>query len=245
MSILTELAELTGFPALARQLVRATIGAVLPQDCDLCGSASGDSLLCPACTADLPSLPAALCPRCALPSPTGEVCGRCQKHPPSFDRTIAAFPYAFPIDRLVQQLKYGHRLALATWMGERLADRCRNLTASLIIPMPLHAGRLTERGFNQSVEIARPIANRLDIPLDLGACRRSRPTAPQEGLSLLQRRRNLKHAFLCPADLAGLDILLVDDVATTGASADECARTLKLNGAATVTVAVVARTLLA
>jgi len=245
MSILTELAGLTGFRALARQLVGTTIGTVLPQDCHLCGSASGDSLLCAACTAELPRLPQALCPRCTLPSPTGEVCGRCQKHPPHFDRMIAAFPYAFPIDRLVQQLKYGHQLALASWLGEQLAEQCEGIEANLIIPMPLHPERMAERGFNQSVEIARPVARRLGKTIAFHACQRTRPTSPQEGLSLLQRRRNLKHAFACPTELTGLDILLVDDVATTGASADECARTLKLHGATTVTVAVVARTLLA
>lgn len=244
MSILTELAGLTGFRALARQLVGTAIGAVLPQDCHLCGSASGDSLLCTACTAELPRLPQALCPRCALPSPTGEVCGRCQKHPPHFDRMIAAFPYAFPIDRLVQQLKYGHQLALATWLGEQLAEQCRAVTADLVVPLPLHAERIAERGFNQAAEIARALARELKLTLAPSACRRARATAPQEGLNLLQRRRNLNNAFLCPVSLEGKRVMLVDDVATTGASVDECARTLKLHGAKEVTVAVVARTLL-
>lgn len=235
MSILTEK---------ARQLVRAAIGGMLPQDCHLCGTPSGHQFLCPACIADLPCLPARLCPRCAQPLATGEICGRCQTHPPGFDRMIPVFPYAFPIDRLVQQLKYGHRLSLAGWLGEQLARACQGIPADLVVPMPLHPARLAERGFNQAAEIGKLVAQRLALPLDTASCCRTRVTSPQEGLDLEQRKRNLRNAFHCRADLEGKRLLLIDDVATTGASADECARTLKLHGASQVCVAVVARTLL-
>ena len=235
MSILTE-----KIGALVRDLGRRLV----PHDCLLCSAATEDALLCAACLADLPHLPRPACPVCALPGAAELPCGRCQRHPPQFDRLIAAFPYAFPVDRLIQQLKYGHRLALADWFGMHLAAACRNTGADLIVPMPLHPARLTERGFNQALEIARPLSRYSSIALDATACRRIRATAPQEGLNLRQRRRNLKNAFLCPRPLDGRHILLVDDVATTGASADECARTLRLHGATRVTVAVVARTLL-
>jgi ComF family protein len=217
---------------------------LLPQDCLLCASGAGGELLCPACLADLPQLPETRCPRCALPSTRSETCGRCQRHPPHFDTMIAAFPYSFPLDRMIQKLKYGHQLALARWFGEQLVAACPNLTGDLIIPMPLHDRRLAERGFNQALEICRPLARHHGITIDHAACMRFRETLPQEGLSLRERRRNLKNAFACSADLSGRHVVLVDDVVTTGASVDECARTLRLHGAAHITVVAIARTLL-
>lgn len=229
---------------LSTSLVRPLLDTLLPQDCLLCASPAGSQLICPACVADLPTLPTPACPRCALPSPQGEICGRCQRHPPHFDRLIALYPYSFPLDRMIQRLKYGHQLALAAWFGEQLAATARNLDFDLIVPMPLHPARLTERGFNQAMEICRPLAHATNLPIDSSCCQRIRPTSPQEGLSLLARRRNLKNAFACNTDLGGRHILLVDDVVTTGASVNECARTLRLHGAAEITVLTVARTLL-
>ena len=230
------------------QAGRRLLDALLPQDCLLCAAPSEDDLLCPACRADLPQLATPACPRCALPTAGGEVCGRCLRHPPHFDRLIAAFPYAFQIDRMLQQFKYGHQLALAGWFGEQLAtivadDAC-GLAADLVVPMPLHPSRMRERGFNQALEIARHLQESGGARLATTLCERIRETAPQEGLSLLQRRRNLRNAFICREDLHGRRILLVDDVVTTGASINECARTLRLHGAAAVTVLAVARTLL-
>lgn len=238
---------------------RRLIDALLPQDCLLCSAPSGSAPICADCAGELPPLPTPLCPRCAQPGGTNETCGRCQRHPPHFDRLIAVFPYTFPIDRMVQRLKYGHQLALADWFGKQLALACVDVAADLIAPMPLHPRRMAERGFNQALEIARPLAQSLATRFDhdrvsAGAaqiarpaiwhcCERLRQTTPQEGLTLRERRRNLRGAFACTEEVAGRHVLLVDDVVTTGASADECARTLKLHGAARVTVAAVARTL--
>lgn len=235
------LAEMSG---LARSFRHRLTDALLPQDCLLCAGAAGSQLLCPACAADLPRMAHPACPRCALPSPQGDVCGRCQRHPPHFDRLIALYPYSFPLDRMIQHLKYGHQLALADWFGQQLATVCADHAFDLIVPMPLHASRLAERGFNQAMEICRPLTRLGNRPIDNNCCERVRPTAPQEGLTLRERRRNLKNAFACNTDLGGRHILLVDDVVTTGASASECARTLRLHGATQVTVAAVARTLL-
>lgn len=219
------------------------LDALLPQECLLCSVASGSQLLCDDCSAELPRLPHAACPRCGVPTPTGETCGRCQRHPPHFDALVAALPYAFPVDRMLQHLKYGHHLSLAAWFGERLAAASETLQADTVIPLPLHPRRMAERGFNQAIEIARPLARRLRLPLATDLCERIRETSPQEGLTLLQRRRNLRNVFACRSDLSGRRILLVDDVVTTGASVGECARTLKLHGAAHVTVVAAARTL--
>ncbi|MDX9707612.1 MAG: ComF family protein [Azospira sp.] len=228
-------------------LRRRLLNALLPQDCLLCLAAASDALLCPTCAAGLPGLPAPCCPRCALPGGNGECCGRCQRRPPAFDAMLALHPYAFPVDRLIQGLKYRGELSVAGHFAAALTTACAPLGADLVVPMPLHPSRLAARGFNQAMEIARALAPRLGIPLAARACTRERATVPQEGLSLAERRRNLRGAFACRADFAGFTgrhLLLIDDVATTGASADECARTLKRHGAARVSVVVVARTLL-
>ena len=113
----------------------------------------------------------------------------------------------------------------------------------LIIPLPLHGERLRERGFNQALELARPIARHLRCPIATTVCQRIRHTAAQADLPWKERAKNMRGAFHCSDDLSGQRILLVDDVMTTGATLDECARTLKLHGATSVTLAVVARTL--
>lgn len=214
----------------------------LPQSCVVCGVDS-PAVLCPACDNDLPRLPSACCPQCAEPTAHGEVCGRCLKEPPHFDATQAAFRYEFPVDRLIQALKYGHQLALAAWFGRQLAARLDNTGADCLVPLPLHAARLKERGFNQSMEIARSFGTLHRLPLSPQLLVRRRPTAPQAELALDERAANVRGAFECPADLSGRRILLVDDVMTSGATLDEAARTLKLHGAARVDVAVVARAL--
>lgn len=214
----------------------------LTQDCLLCASESRD-ILCPDCAAELPALPERRCPICALPTRGGEICGHCLAKPPFFDETLAAFRYDFPLDKMIQSFKYGHRLSIGTYLGRHLAVLARDQRADLLIPLPLHPSRLSQRGFNQALEIARPIAAALKLPIAKTLCQRGRDTAPQADLSVQERHGNLRSAFQCTADLSGKRILLVDDVMTTGASAHECARTLKQHGAERVTVMVVARAL--
>lgn len=222
----------------------ALLDALLAPRCVLCGAGSGGPPLCPSCAADLPRLPEACCPGCALPTPGGLRCGACLRAPPHFDRTHALYRYDFPVDALIHALKYGHQLALATFLGEQIAERLPGgERVDLVLPLPLHAGRLRQRGFNQALELARPLGRRLNIPLAPGICQRVRPTAPQATLPWKERAANLHNAFAVTDDLRGRHILLVDDVMTTGATLNECARTLKLHGAERVTLAVVARAL--
>jgi ComF family protein len=216
---------------------------LLSQDCLLCGASSAASLLCRACAADLPGLPTPCCARCALPSSHGEICGRCLARPPHYDATCAAFRYGFPIDKLVQSFKYGNRLALGSYFGHQLALLTANVAADLIIPLPLHRLRLRERGFNQALELARPLSRAWRIPIDAHSCRRIRHTPAQADLPWRERTRNVRGAFDCASDLTGKRLLLIDDVMTTGASLDELARTVKLHGASQVTLLVVARAL--
>ena len=227
-------------------IYRTTIQALarlLPQDCTVCGQGSGDRLVCVACEAGLPYLAAPLCPVCALPAAGGTHCGACQHAPPHFDATTAAFRYAFPVEHIVQGLKYRHRLPLAGWLADALIDRVTAVAVDCMIPLPLSAQRMRERGFNQAQEIARPLAQQLGLPLVSDACARVRNTVPQAGLPWKERQANIRNAFECRIDLSGKTVAVVDDVMTTGATLNEFARTLKLHGAARVENWVAARTL--
>lgn len=223
--------------------MRRAAAWLLPQDCFVCGAASGDSLLCAECAGALPRLAAQRCPVCALPTPGGSLCGACLKAPPHFDATVALFEYAFPVEQLIQALKYHGRLALAPFLAGHLAEALTDVPADCLVPLPLHPRRLAERGFNQAAELARPAARKLGLPLLLQEVVREADNSPQAGLPWSQRRRNVRHAFRCTVDLTGKSVVVVDDVMTTGATLDEFARTLKKHGAARITNCVVARTL--
>lgn len=224
---------------------RSLANALLPQDCYVCGASGGhgkDSLLCAGCARELPRLAGPLCPVCALPATDGAVCGACLKEPPHFDATLALFAYAFPVEHLVQGLKYRGQLPLAGFFADALASRVDS-GIDAIVPLPLHPSRLKDRGFNQAVEIARPLAQRLKLPLLAGACTRELDTAPQASLPWKARSGNVRGAFHCRIDLAGKSVAVVDDVMTSGATLNEFARTLKKHGAVRVTNWVAARTL--
>jgi ComF family protein len=227
-------------------IYRTTIQALsrlLPQDCYVCGQDSGDHQVCVACEAGLPHLAAPLCPVCALPAAEGMRCGACQRTPPHFDATTAAFRYAFPVEHIVQGLKYRHRLPLAGWLADALVRRIGPARVDCILPLPLSTQRMKDRGFNQAQEIARSLAQRLDLPLVSDACARVLDSAPQASLPWKERQANIRNAFECRIDLTGKTVAVVDDVMTTGATLNEFARMLKLHGSARVENWVVARTL--
>lgn len=224
-----------------KQTFFAPLGA---RNCSLCGSPSGTHPACPACLDDLPWHRQPQCPRCAAPTPGGEICGPCLKLTPAFDRTHAALSYTFPLDRLIPRLKYHSELAIVPLLGTCLAETVGRLAPpDCLIPMPLHAARLRERGFNHATEIARVVARQLKLPLDTCSCQRTRDTPPQMGLKYDARRRNLRGAFSCASSVQGQRVALIDDVMTTGTSLDELAATLKRAGAANVQCWVVSRTL--
>jgi len=208
--------------------------------CYLCRDAA-HGVLCESCDADLPRLGAAHCPRCALASPGGAICGRCLTQPPAFDATTAALAYAFPADVLVQALKFRGELALAPVLGGLLAH-CISEQADWIVPVPLSVARLRSRGYNQALEIARHVSGATGARLAPDACRRSRETPAQMDLPLAERARNVRGAFECPRLIEGATVAVLDDVMTTGATLDEIAATLKRAGAARVLNWVVART---
>jgi ComF family protein len=229
------------FAMLAR-LTRRLANLAFGGSCYLCRGAA-DGVLCAACDAELPRLEGPACPRCALPSPGGALCGRCLARAPAYDGTLAALSYEFPADVLVQGLKFRGELALAPLLGQLLAARLpRGARVDWIVPVPLSAARLRSRGFNQALEIARTVSAATGCRLAPLLAERTRDTPPQLGLPLEERARNLRGAFGCGERLERAEIALVDDVMTTGATLQELAATLKRAGAARVVNWVVART---
>lgn len=234
--------------------------ALLPAACLGCAAPLPAAVsplgLCPPCRGRLrpAALPPQACASCGRPldaaePPPGYVCGDCRLDPPAFDRLLAVWRYAPPLDAVVQGLKFG-RLDylgrhLADAIAERLEDRLRESLdeGSLVVPVPLHWRRYLGRGYNQAERIARPLARRLGLPLWTGLAR-SRFTPPQSRLDQAARHSNLNRVFRVrrPGRLAGRPVLLVDDVATTGATLDAAAGALKAAGAAAVTAVVAGRT---
>lgn len=218
---------------------------LLKQSCILCASHNGGSIgICHDCLNDMPWHTGAQCPQCAMLS-NGLPCGSCLNVPPHFDATQALFTYDYPLDRLLQHYKYRESLHLANAFAELWLNKKHphNPAIDLIIPMPMHATRLKQRGFNQALEIAKVISKQTRIALDYHACQRSKLTPPQASLPLKDRIKNIHGVFKCEKNLHGLHIALVDDVMTSGASLNELAKTLKQAGAAHVECWVIARTL--
>jgi ComF family protein len=231
---------------------RPLTGVFLAQNCALCHLPSANAPICPACAADLPTIPPAHCDRCGLPMGSGLThCPDCHRHPPRFDTATAAWVYGFPVDTLIRDFKYGHHLYLGQFFAEQLAIALEaswrtagSLRPDLIVPMPLHPNRLRSRGFNQAAEIARHLSRHLQIPSATDVLVRMHDTPPQAGLPRAARWQNLLGAFTCPSSspIHARNILLVDDVLTTGASLSACADVLRQSGAGRIDVAVVART---
>ncbi len=221
----------------------AKLAQALPaQPCLLCGAMSRHGAWCSACDAALPHLHGAHCPVCALPTLDGATCGQCLRKQPLFDRTVAAFAYGFPLDRLVQALKFSGQLHLANDLADKLVTRVA-IRPDCLVPMPLHPTRLIERGHNQSLELAKRAATRLDIPLLPHACQRVRDTPPQTSLKWKERGKNMRKAFRCAENFEGRHVAMVDDVMTSGASLNELALALRRAGARKVSAWVIARTL--
>lgn len=223
------------------------IQELFPQSCLLCAK-EGKSSICEDC---LPSLPynSDPCPRCGIPLKSeGDdfVCGSCLSNPPSFDKTIAPLLYRPPIDQLLNQLKHQRKLENAKLLSQLFLNSLatRSVRVDALVPIPMHAKRYRQRGFNQSLEIARHISHRLKIPIALNLLEAAKHHSHQQGASKKDRRHNIKGAFQAKdcTDKKISRIALIDDVITTGATADEAAKTLKQAGIEYVEVWAIART---
>lgn len=220
----------------------AVLRRFAPPACLLCADAAGDSGLCHGCREQLPALAAQRCPVCAAPTPESRTCGRCLRRPPRFDRVVAPLEYAHPVDALVQSLKYRAGLASARPLACALADALeREPYPDLVLPMPLAAERLAQRGFNQAAEIARLVCREFGLSPTVGLLRRVRSGPAQASLPWKERVRNVRGVFRCETDLSGRHVAVVDDVLTTGATLDAAAAELKRAGAREVSGWITAR----
>lgn len=223
----------------------------LPYHCLLCRNLSTrEQDLCLDCHSELPAITHA-CPRCARVMTTNNLpCGSCIGKQPPFSFTHALYLYQEPISNLILNLKFQHTLVNARLLGELLAEEIHNNwylkkpLPEVIIPVPLHPTRLKERGFNQALEIARPIARRLHLPIDYTSCVRSQPTLPQATLHPKERKRNIKNAFQIVKPCSYQHIVLIDDVITTGHTIRELAITFKKAGVQQIDVWCCARPIL-
>ncbi len=219
--------------------------ALYPHRCVLCGlPGEGEQDLCLGCRDELPWNHYA-CRRCGSPLTAADMtCGPCQRKPPSFIHSHIPFLYQAPLDTLLPQLKFRQKLYLAPLLAQLMAEcivQCDEPLPSVLLPVPLHVGRLRERGYNQALELARPLAKQLQIPLAMDLCTRQRETQAQTSLSGKERRRNLRGAFAIRKGELPRHVAIVDDVVTTGATVEELARTLRRAGVETVEVWACAR----
>lgn len=220
---------------------------VLPGGCVFCGLglAIGSRPVCDPCHAELPWAGAA-CRRCGaeLPAqpPRDAVCGRCQVEPPAFDALLAPLRYEFPVDAAIKAMKFERRLhylpAFAALVGEAARDLPEDIDAML--PVPLHWRRQMLRGFNQATELCRQLEPLLHVPV-LQRVMRIRNTRYQPGLGAGERRSNLRGAFRLRGNIASNHVLIVDDVVTTGATAEQLTVTLRAGGVRRVSVLAIAR----
>ena len=220
------------------------------QRCLLCDEPCDGHPLCGPCEAELPWLDGR-CATCAVPLPThGLVCGECQKRPPSYDHVEVPWRFAFPVDALITRFKHQARWPFGRLLGERLGLHLQHaFTDGLpqpdrLVPVPLARRCLRQRGFNQAQMLAQWLGGALTLPVDEHLLERVVDTPPQQQLDAATRRRNLRQAFcLAPGtDIKGRHLALIDDVLTTGATAEALARLLKRAGAVRVDVYCLART---
>lgn len=216
---------------------------LFPARCLICRERGRNGIdLCAQCVETLP-WNAIACSRCGLPMPLAGECGDCLQHPPVLAHTRAVFVYGFPLDRLVPRFKFHRDLAAGRLMSELMAGALASAPRpDAIVPIPLHVRRLRQRGYDQALELARPLADALSLPLRTDLLLRSRSTAPQSELHADERQRNVAKAFAVPPGVTRpAHVCLVDDVMTTGATLQAAARVLRAAGVARVDAWVCAR----
>jgi len=225
-----------------RQVKTAFLDLLLPLRCLGCGR-EGD-LICPSCRQSLPRMRLPLCQRCAATVSEGNLCHSCINHPLTIDGIRSIFIFQGAVRQAILQLKYKHLKTVAAPLSQLLAEFLRShpLKGEVLVSVPLYPKRLRERGYNQASLLAKELGKLVGLPVLEDTLIRVRDALPQARTrSAIERRRNVQDAFACHQRLEGRQILLIDDVCTTGATLDACASALKAAGAGSVWGLTVAR----
>ena len=218
------------------KLVELVVDSFFPRRCVGCGRLRG--FFCPECLGKLPRLSPPLCPNCGRPQASGIVCPDCRQRQTEIDGIRSLFRFDEIIRKAIHQLKYRNLKALSPCLAELLADYLRSnpLPGEALVCVPLHQRRLRERGYNQSGLLARELGRRIGMPVIDNCLIRVKQAQPQvRAVDVEERRRNVADAFVCRDErVSGRQIILVDDVCTSGATLESCAVALKNKGATSV-----------
>jgi ComF family protein len=217
------------------QVGQALLDLIYPPRCPGCGRMG--AAFCDRCQGQVELIQPPVCCRCGCQTPHDGLCARCQQIPSNLDGILAAAVFAGPLRQAVHALKYENTLSLAAPMGKIMIgawQRSGLPEMDLIVPVPLHTRRQAERGYNQSVLLARSLGRSVGVPVGEQILIRQRATRPQVGLDQAERQRNVEGAFACRGPVTGKTLAVVDDVCTTGATLEACADALKAAGAASV-----------
>jgi ComF family protein len=225
------------------ELYRHLLDLVFPPRCIVCRCPG--TWLCSGCVSGLPRIKGPVCRRCGVPTQKRDLCTRCRHAPLRIEKIRSAFLHEGPVRVAIHRLKYRNARALAKPLGEYMATwwRVRSPEAGMVVvPVPLHPSRLRKRGYNQAALLAQEFGRQAGLPVREGLLSRVRHTASQMKLDAEARQRNVSEAFSSPGNAAaGIRVLLVDDVCTTGATLEACADALRSAGALDVWALTLAR----
>jgi ComF family protein len=218
------------------KLIELAVESFFPRRCVGCGKVGG--FLCPECLGKLPRLLPPLCPNCGRSQASGIVCPDCRQRQTEIDGIRSLFRLDEVIRKAIHQLKYRNLKAISPCLAELLSDYFESnpLPGEALLCVPLHPRRLRERGYNQSGLLARELGRRVGMPVVEGCLIRVKQAQPQvRAVDVAERRRNVADAFVCRDErISGKQIILIDDVCTSGATLESCAAALKSKGAASV-----------
>ncbi len=235
------------------RLLRRLLHTVFPMNCRTCDNVLDDDpipFFCQRCWDQITPIRSPSCPRCAHPFPSphalrpGYVCGSCRKHPPAYNRAWTPYAYQSPLKEAIGLLKYRGKTQLAPSLARLIAQTTPAPTnVDAILAVPLHPDRLRAREFNQALLLAYHLGKQWNLPVLTDVLRRTKPTPPQTSLTRRERLKNLRKCFAVatPSAIEGKNMLVVDDVFTTGTTVNECAKALRKAGAQAVYVQTLAR----
>jgi ComF family protein len=219
-----------------------------PRRCVLCWADTKRADLCVGCAQDLP-LNRECCRQCAVPLGEGAeltlICGACSRRTPAFDTSFAPFRYAYPLDRMIQRLKYARELSMGRVLAHRFAEQLVATRTEpwpdAIVPVPLGRVRYLARGYNQAIELAQQMRGHITVPLRTDWVERARETSEQAALAREERQKNVRGAFAMSQQPDCAHVAILDDVVTTGSTVNEVAKVLRKAGVTRIEVWAIAR----